>query len=52
MAFVAAALYFGAAGDAFAHPAHHHIEQAQNAPAVGFDHSKLAIEKIENIDEA
>lgn len=51
MAFAAAALYFGAAGDAFAHPAHHHIEQAQSTPAVGFDHSKLAIEKTERTNE-
>jgi len=51
MAFAAAALLFGAADNAFAHPSHHHVQQAQSAPALNADLVSHIVEHDIHADE-
>lgn len=51
MAFAAAALFFGATDNAFAHPAHHHAQQTQHASAVNFEIAAPIADHVIHADE-
>jgi hypothetical protein len=46
--FAAAALFFGAPENAFAHPNHHHVQQTQTGPVMS---AGMAAPAIEHFDE-
>jgi hypothetical protein len=49
--FAAAALFFGAPENAFAHPNHHHTAQTQSAPVQKLDTAAPAAEHTGHFDE-